>query len=285
MVRRSIQKKLEGTSTVESSGIKITNLFGQAEAQICNPFLMLTDFRTHSASSSHKFPKLPSRGFETITYITRGSLEHEDSLGNKETLLDGQVQWSNAGSGIIQQDKIKEDEHGVFEAFQLRVNLPAAKKMSHPEHKSFTPKELPVVETDSGAQIKILAGKIKNKTGPIRDSSTSLEYFECSLPSGIEFIHQVKAEQTVILYMIEGSILIGSDYIYGLGAVLFSAGDEICIDTPSGPAKFLLFTAQPINEQIAWKNSIVMNTQKELDQAFKEYSDGNFIKHKENARR
>ncbi len=280
MPRRAIEQIFIASPITEGAGVKLRRAFGHAEAPLCDPFLLLDDFRADSPKNYIKgFPWHPHRGIETITYVIDGSVEHEDSLGNKGVINAGEVQWMTAGSGIIHQEMPKGDEKGRMGGFQLWANLPAANKMDHPAYREINVSDIPEVETDSGARVKIIAGRIKNKKGPVTDVVTAPEYLDCSVPSGVEFIWPVASGRTALIYVMEGNILIGSTHVEDGAAVLFTDGEEICIDTPSGPARFLLFTGNPVNEQIAWRGPIVMNTEAELDQAFSEFSEGRFIKH------
>jgi len=281
---RNILKVFTSRPTIEGAGVHLKRAFGNNEAPLFDPFLMLDDFRSDNPEHFIKgFPWHPHRGIETITYVLGGDVEHGDSMGNRGTISSGDVQWMTAGSGIIHQEMPKGDAGGVMQGFQLWANLPASRKMMDPRYRDVKAGQIPVVELEGGAKVRVICGVAGNSEGPVRDIVTDPEYLDVTVPQGSKFKHQTKPGHTVIAYVISGNGYFDprrATAISNEGLVLFDAGEKVVVSTGDEPVRFLLLSGQPIGEPVAWYGPIVMNTQEELRVAFKEYDEGTFIKHR-----
>jgi len=265
--------------TMEGAGVHLNRVFGYSQSPRFDPFLMLDDFRSNTPAHYLKgFPWHPHRGIETITYVTKGDVEHGDSLGNTGVISSGDVQWMTAGSGIIHQEMPKGDANGAMHGFQLWANLPAAQKMMAPRYRGITADQIPAVELESGVQVKVIAGSIGGAKGPMDDIVIDPEYFDCTVPTGQTFIHETDPAYTAFVYVIGGKGSTDSQAIENGTLVLFDAGDHVAISATNEPLRLLLLTGKPLNEPVAWRGPIVMNTQAELETAFREYHEGTFIK-------
>jgi len=281
---RSIRHVTRSRATLEGAGVRLHRAIGLGPPGEFDPFLLLDDFRSDVPDDYLKgFPWHPHRGMETITYVLRGEVEHGDSLGNRGVIQSGDVQWMTAGSGIIHQEMPKGGPDGAMYGFQLWANLPAADKMRVPRYRGLTADQIPVVQDPSGASIRVVAGTVDGVTGPVRDVVIQPEYLDVTLPAGRIFTHPTPRGHTVFAYVFEGRATFGT----GEGAtaplenrhlVLFDDGDDVVVSAGTEGARFLLVSGQPIGEPIAWYGPIVMNTQEELDVAFRELDEGTFIK-------
>lgn len=301
MATRKIRKVLKSKPTLEGAGVHLKRVFGNSETPLFDPFLLLDDFRSDIPEHYlHGFPWHPHRGIETITYVLAGDVEHGDSLGNKGVIGSGDVQWMTAGSGIIHQEMPKGDARGSMYGFQLWANLPARKKMMDPRYRDVTSKQIPKVTLPNGASVRIIAGSVGGKTGPVQDVVIEPEYLDVTVPAHTEFRHSTKLGHTVFAYVIEGQgyfceeknpftyEMEGENYFdmqrepfVGNGTlVLFDDGEEVLVSTEQHAVRFLLISGEPIGEPIAWYGPIVMNTHAELRTAFQEYEQGTFIKYK-----
>ncbi|WP_415716240.1 pirin family protein [Maridesulfovibrio sp.] len=279
-MRREIREIFKGKAVTEGAGVKLRRIFGFAEPEMFDPFLMLDDFRSDNPEDFLAgFPWHPHRGIETITYVTKGDVEHGDSLGNKGVIGSGDVQWMTAGSGIIHQEMPKGDKNGSMHGFQLWANLPANDKMMNPRYRGITADQIPEVLLENGVEIKIIAGRVGDVSGPMDDIVIEPEYMDCTVPAVTEFVHPTKLGHTAMIYVVGGKGSVNGTSVENRTLILFGDGDEFAISGSDEPVRFLLLTGKPLNEPIAWRGPIVMNTQKELDIAFKEYQDGTFIKH------
>ncbi len=276
---RKIRMTLTRQPTMEGAGVHLNRVFGYGQSPQFDPFLMLDDFRSDTpAHYVQGFPWHPHRGIETITYVTKGDVEHGDSLGNSGVISSGDVQWMTAGSGIIHQEMPKGDENGAMHGFQLWANLPAAQKMMAPRYRDITAAQIPTVELEQGVMVKVIAGTLGSVHGPMDDIVIDPEYFDCTVPAGITFVHQTDPTYTAFIYVIGGKGSTDGQAIKNGELVLFDQGEQLAVSAAVDDLRFLLLTGKPLNEPVAWRGPIVMNTQDELETAFQEYREGTFIK-------
>ena len=298
---RKIRKVFTSKPTIEGAGVHLKRAFGFSQVPMFDPFLLFDDF--HSDNPEHYlegFPWHPHRGIETITYVLHGEVEHGDSMGNKGIIYSGDVQWMTAGSGIIHQEMPKGDKGGMMWGFQLWANLPASHKMMDPRYREVKSGHIPEVILGNGAKIKVICGEVDGKKGPVQDVVIDPQYLDIAVPPGSEFVHPVKRGHTALAYVIDGKGYFCKEknpFTYEVQGVnyfdiqrdpfvghenllLFGDGDEVMVSTQGEPVRFLLISGKPMGEPVAWYGPIVMNTQEELEVAFKEYREGTFIKHK-----
>jgi redox-sensitive bicupin YhaK (pirin superfamily) len=275
---RQIQTILKRKPVVEGAGVRLHRVFGFSEAPRLDPFLLLDDFRSDSREDYIKgFPWHPHRGIETITYVLKGDVAHGDSLGNQGVISTGDVQWMTAGSGIIHQEMPKGDADGAMHGFQLWANLPATRKMMAPRYRGITANQVPKVTLGDGVIIKVIAGTVEETTGPVEDVVIDPVYLDCCVPRGATYTHLTESDYTVFIYVIDGQADVNATPVDNGTLVLFSEGDQISIHSDGG-TRFLLLSGKPLEEPVAWQGPIVMNTQAELETAFREYRQGTFIK-------
>jgi quercetin 2,3-dioxygenase len=278
---RRVRKIVKSRPTIEGAGVHLHRAIGLGAPEEYDPFLLLDDFRSDTPADYLKgFPWHPHRGMETITYVLAGEVEHGDSLGNRGVIATGDVQWMSAGSGIIHQEMPKGDARGAMYGFQLWANLPAAHKMSEPRYRGITSGDIPVVTDRDGAIVRIVAGRVGEVEGPVRDVVTKPEYLDVIVPAGKTFTHRTPREHTVFAYVFEGSGVFGHDGEVGdRHLVSFDTGDAVTVSALAEPVRLLLVSGRPIGEPIAWQGPIVMNTDEELRVAFEELENDTFIKH------
>ncbi len=290
MAVRRVKRVCSSVPTLEGAGVRLRRAFGNSQTPEFDPFLLLDEFHTVNPDDYMPgFPWHPHRGMETITYIIEGLVEHSDSMGNAGTIGAGEVQWMTAGSGIIHQEMPQETGSGAMWGFQVWANLPAAQKMMAPRYRSLKPSDMPTVALALGAEAKVISGVLEGVQGPVRDIVTDPEFFDVSLPANCAFTHNVKPDYTAIAYVLDGQALFddGSSGKHN-GAckardvVLYEReGDRVCITSPDAPARFLYLSGRPLGEPIAWQGPIVMNTEEELREAFRELQDGTFVRHEQ----
>lgn len=282
MAVRKIKRISTSVPTMEGAGVHLHRAFGNSDAQLFDPFLLLDDFRADTPAHYLKgFPWHPHRGIETITYVLKGDVEHGDSLGNQGHISKGDVQWMTAGSGIIHQEMPKGDPDGKMEGVQLWANLPAAHKMMHPRYRDIGAAQIPTLTLDNGVQIRVLCGQVGDVCGPVSDVMIEPQYLDLTLPPDCSFIHPTPTQHTVFAYVYAGCARFEPETETLLGnrsLVLFGPGDQLSISTEAEEARFLLIAGKPLLEPIAWGGPIVMNTQEELQLAFREFQNGTFIK-------
>jgi hypothetical protein len=281
---RRVKKVFKSQPTIEGAGVHLRRAFGFSEVPLFDPFLMLDDFRGEKPEHYAKgFPWHPHRGIETITYMLHGEVEHGDSLGNKGVIRPGEVQWMTAGSGIIHQEMPRGDAGGRMGGFQLWANLPAAHKMMDPRYREVKKEEIPLVRLENGAEIRIICGEVRGKRGPVQDIVIDPQFLDIFIPRESEFVHTVKPGHTAFAYVFDGNGRFGGPGAVAVTSenlILFSDGEEVAVKTGAESVRFLMISGKPIEEPIAWRGPIVMNTQEELKSAFDEYRSGTFTKHR-----
>jgi len=281
-VMRIIRNVRRAEPTIEGAGVHLKRAFGNREAPLLDPFLLLDDFRSDDPSKYLPgFPWHPHRGIETITYVLEGDVEHGDSMGNRGDITAGDVQWMTAGSGIVHQEMPRGNARGRMGGFQLWANLPASHKMMDPRYRDVKRSEIPEVSVEGGAKVKIVCGRVTGVQGPVRDIVTDPEYLDVAVPKGAHFSHPVMKGHTVFAYVVEGSAFFdpGRERLCGPETlVLYGDGDAVSIAAEKEPVRFLLVSGKPIGEPVAWYGPIVMNTSEEIRIAFEEYRNGTFIK-------
>jgi redox-sensitive bicupin YhaK (pirin superfamily) len=268
---------------LEGAGVHLHRAFANEKTRFFDPFLLFDDFRANKPEQYIKgFPWHPHRGIETITYVLKGDVEHGDSLGNKGDIKGGDVQWMTAGSGIIHQEMPKGDSDGIMEGFQLWANLPKNDKMMGPRYRDIAAEQIPLLRQDDGAEIKVICGQVDGVSGPVTDVKIDPEYLDVWVPTNKKFTHRTNQYHTVFCYIYFGEGIFeegGSEAFGDKHLVLFDSGQKVDITAKDGGLRFLLISGKPLKEPIAWGGPIVMNTEEELQLAFAELKNGNFIKH------
>jgi redox-sensitive bicupin YhaK (pirin superfamily) len=281
---RAIRNVWHSQPTVEGAGVHLRRAIGlgSQDVNLFDPFLLLDDFRSENPDDYRRgFPWHPHRGMETITYVLDGDVEHADSLGHRGRISAGDLQWMTAGSGILHQEMPQGDAKGRMAGFQLWANLPSSQKMTSPRYRDVTNADIPIVKIDGGATVRVISGEVGGARGPVHDIATHPEYLDVSLAPASSFEHRVPEGHTVFAYGFEGDAHVGGPEAPALGdgsLILFDAGTRVVIGTRSRPARLLLVSGAPLREPIAWRGPIVMNTEKELEAAFRELRGGTFIK-------
>lgn len=300
---RSIKEVFTAREVMEGAGVRLKRVFSNNETPLTDPFLLLDDFHSDKKEDYIKgFPWHPHRGIETITYVLEGEVDHGDSIGNSGTISDGDVQWMTAGSGIIHQEMPKGNSRGAMWGFQLWANLPKSEKMCKPRYRDVKKSDVPVVETESGATIRVICGEAEGVRGPVDDISINPEYLDVTLKPGSVFTREVPDGNTLFAYVFSGSIraaqegennsesrdgLLPGAVFYGRNRygyirkeqlALFSDKGKASIEAGEEGARFLLVSGKPLKEPVAWYGPIVMNTDEEIRRALADLKNGTFIR-------
>ena len=293
---RPVKRLTTSQLTMEGAGVRLRRAFGFGDTNEVDPFLLFDDFRGDRPDDYLAgFPWHPHRGIETITYVLAGNVDHGDSLGNKGTIGAGDVQWMTAGSGIIHQEMPHGNERGQMHGFQLWANLPAPLKMTHPRYQEVASRNIPEVTDDDGTKARIICGTFWGRRGPVEGVAAEPQYVDIWVPPGMRRSLPVARSRNVFAYVFEGAgrfaaasepqpvktDVVGQDGVQAdnRSLILFDSGDEITVETRNEGVRFLLVSGTPIQEPVAWRGPIVMNTNEELRQAFEEYRNGTFLKH------
>ena len=277
MATRKIHKIYAGTPTVEGAGVNLTRIFSVPDVQDVDPFLLLDFFDSHDAKDySAGFPLHPHRGIETITYLIKGKIAHEDSLGNRGVIGPLGCQWMTAGRSILHQEM--PDPSLPIRGTQLWLNLPRANKMTAPAYRDIKEEDVPVYDA-SDVLVRVLAGSFRGITGPVKGTYVDPLYFDVTIHPHGTFSLDIPENDTAFVFLLDGEIEFHEDRTLTspqTRGILLTKGDHVGVHSDTG-ARFLFIAARPLNEPIAWGGPIVMNTQEELRAAYQQLRTGTFI--------
>jgi redox-sensitive bicupin YhaK (pirin superfamily) len=264
-------------------GFPVRSLFtynGQGNG--ISPFLMLDYGKGEFPPTDERkgVGEHPHRGFETVTIVYEGSVEHRDSGGGGGAIGRGDVQWMTAASGVVHEEFHGQEfakNGGPFEMAQLWVNLPAKDKMSKPRYQEILDAQIPAVTLpDNAGTVRVIAGAFDGNKGPAQTFSR-LNVWDVRLKAGASTEFSVVEGDTVILPVFGGTLVVnGSETVKDAEAALFEqAGTSFRIENTGGSeAKILFLSGAPLNEPIAGYGPFVMNTQDEIYQAVRDYQSG-----------
>jgi quercetin 2,3-dioxygenase len=274
---RSVTRVVRGQPTSDGAGVRLNRLIGNADMPDLDPFLLLDEFRSDSASDYIAgFPDHPHRGFETVTYMLAGRMRHGDNQGNTGLLRPGSVQWMTAGRGIVHSE-MPEQENGLMWGFQLWVNLPATDKMTAPRYQDIDPDDIPVVQLPDGVRVKLVAGRIGEADGAVRSIATDPTFLDVSLPGGASFSHALPEDHNAFVYPFEGTVEIGNRAFKAGELAVLGSGDVLALSEPEGkPARALVVAARPLQEQVVRYGPFVMNSEAQIRQAIDDFRAGRF---------
>jgi hypothetical protein len=277
---RQLAVVISGQNTTDGVGVKLKRIVSPQQKNAFDPFILLDEFGSDEAADYiGGFPDHPHRGFETVTYMLAGAMLHRDHLGNEGHLRAGDVQWMTAAHGIIHSE-MPEQENGLLHGFQLWINLPAKDKMKPPHYQDFAAAEIPHVPLADGGYIKIIAGDYVAETqkisGPVTGVSTQPLFFNVLLSPRQQLDIPIDVQHTVLVYVYKGELAIGAaDKILKAGQLgQLQNGDNIQLATQVQSASFLVLAALPLKEPVVQSGPFVMNSNEEIEQAFRDYRNG-----------
>ena len=275
---RELAHVTRGVPASDGDGVRMTRIIGTPELNMLDPFLLLDAFGSDQPQDYiGGFPSHPHRGFETVTYLLAGRMRHKDNAGNEGVIEPGGVQWMTAGRGIVHSE-MPEQENGLLMGFQLWVNLPARAKMTAPGYQEYPPAGVPLEVREDGTQVRVVAGTTSaGTTGAVRNDWVTPTYLDVTLPEGLEFEQSVGAGDNSFIYLIECDLQVGEQGkpLAPRTLGILGAGSRVSVRTAGG-ARFLLVSAQPLNEPVARGGPFVMNTREEITQAFDDYRHNRF---------
>lgn len=284
---RKVKQLISALPTSDGAGVKLRRSLGSRQDARLDPFLMLDEFGTENPDDYIAgFPDHPHRGFETVTYMLDGRMQHRDHLGHVGNLGPGSVQWMTAGRGVIHSEMPQQDR-GRMRGFQLWINLPAAEKMKPAHYRDIPAEQIPTANLPQGGEVKVIAGTAavggRRIEGPINSASARLStdplYLDVRLDSGARFEQPITAGYNAFIYIYEGEASIGdpADKLATHAAAIFSTeGDAVLIQAGTQGARLLLLAGKPIREPMVQYGPFVMNTHQEIEQAIRDYQSGRF---------
>jgi len=265
-------------------GFRVFNYFPNEELsqQRVSPFLLMDFNAEYDFGPSDHLRGVdvhPHKGFETVTIAYKGSVAHHDSTGNSGVINPGDVQWMTAGAGILHKEYHEKEfskKGGPFEMVQLWVNLPAKNKLDNPHYQAITADQMgKVILADNNGVVNVIAGSFNEHKGPAT-TFTPVNMFDVRLNKGGKLTTNIPVNHNTVLLVVNGEITVNGEKATQHDFVLFkNEGEEISISADRDSV-VLLLSGEPINEPIAQYGPFVMNTHRELQEAFQEFQSGKF---------
>src|SRR5215211_4331450 len=279
---RTVAGVVNGIETFEGAGFLVRRPFPQASFSEFDPFLLLDEMGPMELGPAQAkgAPDHPHRGFETVTYLLSGEMQHKDSRGHAGRLRPGDVQWMTAGAGVVHSEMPSAEftrTGGRMHGFQLWVNLPKRDKMMKPRYQEIPGLQIPKTTSADGlVSVSVIAGEAMDQKAVI-ETRTPIIYLHYSIKPGGVATQQISSTYNTFAYVVDGEGLFGGEREPAKDGqmVLFAQdGDEVRIENP-GDAKatldILLTGGMPLNEPIARYGPFVMNTEGEIRRAFEDY--------------
>ena len=287
-VYRNTRRLVQATRQVEGEGFVVRRPFpGRLSLRDVDPFLLLDQMGSVDLAPGEAkgTPWHPHRGFETVTYMIDGALEHKDSTGGGGLITNGGTQWMTAGAGILHIEQPDEQlvmKGGVMHGVQLWVNLPASAKMTAAKYQDINPGDVKVVTNLNGdAIIRIIAGNLGEHEGPGM-TFTPITYAHVTLMPGARVVLPWREDFSAMVYALNGRGAVGADNapLAEAELAILDEGDTIVItaadkqDSRAGNFDVLVLGGLPIREPISHYGPFVMNTREQIIEAMEDYQKG-----------
>jgi hypothetical protein len=267
-------------ATYEGAGFLVHRPFPTRSLSFVDPFLLLDEMgpSDQGPGEAQGAPDHPHRGFETVTYMIDGEMEHRDSAGHAGKIGPGDVQWMTAGGGVIHSEMPSaafQEKGGRMHGFQLWVNLPKRDKMMKPRYQELPASKIPVGEAE-GVRVRVIAGESLGAKAAI-DTRTPIFYLHATMKKGASLEQPAGKDFRVMAYVVDGEVRIG-----GRGRkasahelVVFEGEGDVRVEADQ-PSNVLLLGGVPIGEPVARYGPFVMNTEEEIRQAVRDFQAGSF---------
>ncbi len=272
---------------LEGAGFEVRRAFAGIDLRLADPFILLDHLGAveYAPGEAKGAPDHPHRGFETVTSMMDGELEHRDSNGGGGLITDGATQWMTAGAGIVHSEMPTDrivTRGGLFHGVQLWVNLPRTEKWSPPQYQDLQPDRTVLLATDdAGAVVRLISGELAGHRGP-GSTRTPITYAHASVSPGARLRIPWRPDFNALIYVLSGTGTVGAEpQAIGEGQLAsLGDGDFLTItsnvrqDSRSPALELLLLGGAPLREPISWHGPFVMNTRDEIVQAFRDYQTG-----------
>ena len=276
---RPVARVVRAHRQTEGAGFIVRRPFPSMDLPLVDPFLLLDEMGPieYAPGEATGAPDHPHRGFETISYVLEGELEHEDSAGHKGALGAGDVQWMTAGKGVVHSEmpsRRMQERGGRVHGFQIWVNLPARLKMTEPRYQEVPAAKIPEGVSDDGlARVKVVAGEALGVRAVV-ETHTPVVYQVWSLAPGADVTVASVPEHNAMVYVFEGEAKVAGRVVTDGELAILGPGDAIRLEGADVPGRALLLAGAPIGEPVARYGPFVMNTAREIEQAFRDYQGG-----------
>ncbi|HYA37952.1 MAG TPA: pirin family protein [Candidatus Methylomirabilis sp.] len=281
---RPVVDIVTGENTLEGGGFPVRRPFPTARLLQVDPFLLLDHLGPVKWGPGQGIgaPDHPHRGFETVTYLLSGEMQHKDSAGHSGRLGSGDVQWMTAGAGVVHSELPSDafmQNGGTMHGFQVWVNLPARDKMVRPRYQDIPAARIPeTVSVDGKVKVRVIAGEALGQSAVI-DTHTPIMYLHFTLQPGGEIVQPVPDNHNALAYVIHGDLRAGAESrrVREGQMARFGAGHSVRLAVDNGAAEsadLLLLAGVPLNEPVERYGPFVMNTRTQIIQAIRDYQEG-----------
>ena len=283
--QRGVAGVVNSIETLEGGGFLVRRPFPQASFAEFDPFLLLDEMGPMDVGPGEAkgAPDHPHRGFETVTYLLFGEMEHKDSRGHAGRLTPGDVQWMTAGAGVVHSEMPSAEfqrDGGRMHGFQLWVNLPQREKMTKPRYQEIPRSRIPqATSVDGLVTVRVIAGEAMGQQAVI-ETNTPIIYLHYTIQPGGLVEQRVPADYNAFAYLVDGAGYFGAEReraVDGQMVMFVQDGNVVRIENPEDadvPLEVLLIAGVPLNEPVARYGPFVMNTEREIRQAFEDYVRG-----------
>ena len=283
---RGVKSVTTAPQGYEGEGFPVRRAFAGVDLADLDPFIHLDQMGEveYAPGEPKGTPWHPHRGFETVTYMIDGIMEHQDSEGGGGVITNGDTQWMTAGSGLLHIETPPEHlvmSGGLFHGFQLWVNLPSADKFIAPRYQDLSADSVGLLTTpDGGVLLRLIAGDVAGHAGP-GSTHTPMTMIHATLAPGAELRLPWRPDFNALAYVLNGTgtfgdvarVQMGQLGVFGPGDVITIRADEVQ-ETRSPEMDVLILGGLPIREPVAWAGPFVMNSQDELVQAYDDFQAG-----------
>jgi len=267
--------------TFEGDGIPVNRAFPVPEMREFDPFLLFDHFGpiNYEPGGATGVPAHPHCGFEAITYLLGGEVEHKDSWGGQAAIETGDIQWMTTGSGLIHSELVTEKfkkSGGIIQGLQIWVNLPKKNKQVKPWYQHIKKDDIPAIKESSGVEIKVLVGKVK-ETKSLVQTYSPVSIFDVQFSNSDQINLEISKNQIAMVYVIDGELqFVEENKIAAKGQMIYydQSADEINLASISTEGSYLVLAGEPLNEPVIRHGPFVTNTEGEMKQAMLDYQNG-----------
>ena len=267
--------------TFEGDGIPVNRAFPVPEMREFDPFLLFDHFGpiNYEPGGATGVPAHPHCGFEAITYLLGGEVEHKDSWGGQAAIETGDIQWMTTGSGLIHSELVTEKfkkSGGIIQGLQIWVNLPKKNKQVKPWYQHIKKDDIPAIKESSGVEIKVLVGKVK-ETKSLVQTYSPVSIFDVQFSNSGQINLEISKNQIAMVYVIDGELqFVEENKIAAKGQMIYydQSADEINLTSISTEGSYLVLAGEPLNEPVVRHGPFVTNTEGEMKQAMLDYQNG-----------
>ena len=267
--------------TYEGDGIPVNRAFPLPSMREVDPFLLFDHFGpiNYEPGGATGVPAHPHCGFEAITYLLGGEVEHKDSWGGLAAIETGDIQWMTTGSGLIHSELVTEKfkkSGGIMQGLQIWVNLPQKDKKVKPWYQHIKRKDIPVIKESNGVEIKVLVGEVKD-TKSVVQTYSPVSIFDVQFANPNQINLNIAKNQITMVYVIDGELQFDEENkIATKGQMIYfdQSADEINLTSISFNGSYLVLAGEPLNETVVRHGPFVTNTEGEMKQAMLDYQNG-----------